>query len=226
MNESSPVLAIDTSGATGWVALAALSQETEAVTCLHQVELGVRASAAQLMPAILQLLQQAELALAALRAIVVVHGPGSFTGLRVALSTAKGLAHASGVPLAEVSRLAVLAALSQSPECLALLDAGRGELYAGEYRDRVCRREWLASLGEVEEYARNGGRLVVAEDAVASRLSHWSPELAGPLDACAAVRTARERLLAGDWDDLRALDANYLRHSDAQLFARAAAGRA
>ena len=220
-----PVLAIDTSGASGWVGLASISHDTMEVTCVAQVELGVRAAAAQLMPAVVLLLEQAELALADLRAIVVVHGPGSFTGLRVALSTAKGLAHATGVPLVAVSRLAVLAALSQSTECLALLDAGRGEFYAGEYRGGVCRREWLASAAEVEAYAEQGGWLVAAEDAVAARLARWSPEPVGPLDACAAVRAARDRVLAGTWDDLRTLDANYLRHSAEQLFARAAVER-
>jgi tRNA threonylcarbamoyladenosine biosynthesis protein TsaB len=226
MSERTPVLAIDTCGVTGSVALASLDKVTGDVTCMQQIDLGPKTAAAQLMPAIARLLEQAQLALADLYAVVVVHGPGSFTGERIAISTAKGLAHASGLPIVAVSRLSVLAGLGRVPECLALLDAGRGELYAGDWRAGECGREWLASTDEVEAAARCGMHLVVAESILATRLAAWSPESAGPLDACAAVRAARQRLRAAQWDDLRTLDANYLRHSDAQLFGRPAASRA
>ncbi len=220
MSEHFPVLALDTCGAVGSVALVELHKDTDRVTCLQQVELAARTSAAQLMPSIASMLQQAELALRALRAIVVVNGPGSFTGVRVALSTAKGLAHASGVPIVAVSRLAVLANLSRMPECLAVLDAGRGEYYAGKYRAGQCMREWLASFDELSDVAQSGTPLVIAEQAVAARLAEWSPDAASPLDASAAAQAAAKRVLAEDWDDLARLDANYLRQSDAQLFAR------
>jgi len=234
VSELLPVLAFDTCGVAGSVALAGLHQDTESVTYLQQVELAAKTSAAQLMPAIAAMLGQAQLTLSQLHAIVLVHGPGSFTGVRVAISTAKGLAHASGVPLVAVSRLAVLASLSSltslsgagAPACLALLDAGRGELYAGSYRGGERLREWLASPEEVKDAARSGMRLVAAEPSVMERLGEWQPESAGPLDACAAVRAARKRVLMRDWDDLATLDANYLRQSDAQLFARPAVQRA
>lgn len=66
----------------------------------------------------------------------VTVGPGAFTGLRVGLSLVKGLAWATGKPVAPVSSLALLAAnlpWAASPVC-ALFDARRGEVYAGLYR--------------------------------------------------------------------------------------------
>jgi len=168
------------------------------------------------MPAIDAMLQKARLDLRALRALLVVNGPGSFTGMRVGLSTAKGLAHAAGIPVVAISRLAVLTSVANMPgDCLALLDAGRNEFYA-----RRSEREWLASFEEIAAVAGAGVPMIIAEAKVADRLGAWSPACVGPLDACAAVRAALARLRSGVSDDLAALDANYLRRSDAELFAR------
>jgi tRNA threonylcarbamoyladenosine biosynthesis protein TsaB len=68
--------------------------------------------------------------------------------------------------------------------------------------------------------------LIVAEETLAERLAAWRPALAGPLDACAAARAALGRLRSGETDDLATLDANYLRRSDAELFARPASAPA
>jgi tRNA threonylcarbamoyladenosine biosynthesis protein TsaB len=215
-----PVLAFDTCGEVGTVALADLGNGAATVTCISQTELGGRAAAAELMPAIDAMLRKAALDLRALRALLVVNGPGSFTGMRVGLSTTKGLAHATGIPVVAISRLAVLASLgSRQGDFLALLDAGRNEFYA-----RRAEREWLASFEEIAAVAEAGVRLILAtaaaETKVAERLAAWRPARVGPLDACAAVRAGLARLRSGESDDLAALDANYLRRSDAELFAR------
>ncbi|HJP29743.1 MAG TPA: tRNA (adenosine(37)-N6)-threonylcarbamoyltransferase complex dimerization subunit type 1 TsaB [Candidatus Latescibacteria bacterium] len=68
-------------------------------------------------------------------AVAVTNGPGSFTGLRIGLSAAKGLCMALGVELIPVSTLASLAAripFCRLPVC-ALLDARRGEVYGAVY---------------------------------------------------------------------------------------------
>jgi tRNA threonylcarbamoyladenosine biosynthesis protein TsaB len=65
---------------------------------------------------------------AALGLIVSGCGPGSFTGLRIGIATARGLALGLGVPCIGVSTLDALAA--GAPEALALIDARRGELFA------------------------------------------------------------------------------------------------
>jgi tRNA threonylcarbamoyladenosine biosynthesis protein TsaB len=211
-----PVLAFDTCGEVGTVALVDLENAATTVTCISQTELGGRAASAELMPAIDAMLQKATLDLRALRALLVVNGPGSFTGIRVGLSTVKGLAHATGLRVVAISRLAVLASLGDAQgDSLALLDAGRNEFYA-----RRAEREWLASFEEIAVVTEAGARLIVAEAKVADRLASWRPARVGPLDACAAARAALARLRSGESDDLAALDANYLRRSDAELFAR------
>ena len=216
------VLAIDTCGQVGTVALvdlendATFENDATTVTCVSQTELGGRAAAAELMPAIDRMLREAALELRALRTILVVNGPGSFTGIRVGLSTAKGLAHAAGVPIVAISRLAVLAGLGETQQdSLAVLDAGRNEFYA-----RRGQREWLASFEEIATAAEAGVPLIFAEAAMAERLAEWRPARLGPLDACAAVSAALARLRSGETEDLSTLDANYLRRSDAELFAR------
>lgn len=217
------VLAIDTCGLAGTVALAEVLFDTNTVTSLAQAELGSRAAAAELVPAIAALLEQTQRSLKQLSALVVVHGPGSFTGVRVGLSTAKGLAHASGLPVYAVSRLAVLSGLASDASSLALLDAGRGEFYA-----RQREREWLASADEVRDVAAAGVPITVAEPVLAEQLAAQIPGAViatqRPVDAMAAVRTALPRLTSGAPDDLSALDANYLRRSDAELFARPVRG--
>jgi tRNA threonylcarbamoyladenosine biosynthesis protein TsaB len=211
-----PVLAFDTCGETGTVALVDLENDATAVTCVSQTELGGRAASAELMPAIDAMLRKAGVDLRALQALLVVNGPGSFTGIRVGLSTAKGLAHAAGIPVVAISRLAVLASLDDArQDVLALLDAGRNEFYA-----RRAEREWLASFEEIAAVAEAGTRLIVAESRLVDRLAAWKPAHVGPLDACVATRAALARLRSGASDDLATLDANYLRRSDAELFAR------
>jgi tRNA threonylcarbamoyladenosine biosynthesis protein TsaB len=168
-----------------------------------------------LMPTIDQMLRKAGLDLRALRAFLVVNGPGSFTGIRVGLSTVKGLAHATEIPIVAISRLAVLASLAQTRgDFLAVLDAGRKEFYA-----RRAEREWLASFEEIAAAGESGLALIIAETKLAEQLAPWKPARVGPLDACAAARAGLARLRSGASDDLTTLDANYLRRSDAEFLA-------
>jgi tRNA threonylcarbamoyladenosine biosynthesis protein TsaB len=86
-------------------------------------------------PALLQLLDDAQLSLASLDRIIVGAGPGSFTALRVIGATAKGIAQGRGIPLFAVPSLALMAAASPASaepgsRVLATLDALRGERYA------------------------------------------------------------------------------------------------
>ncbi len=118
-----------TPAARSGVALARLAEGAEP-EILGQTEIPGKTYSAQLVPAIRDLLAHHNVAVADLAAIVVTSGPGSFTGIRIGLSTAKGLAEAHSIPLLAVSRLAVLAHKAQTPA--AALDASRHEFYLRE----------------------------------------------------------------------------------------------
>lgn len=126
-----PYLAIDTSTRIGSVALG------RGMGALAEVMIGVRAKHAEtVLPAIDFVLRSAGLEVSALRGVVVSAGPGSFTGVRIAAATAKGLVRALGVPLFARSGLLTLAAgvgAEGRPVC-ALFDARRHAVYAACYR--------------------------------------------------------------------------------------------
>ena len=91
------------------------------------------AHARELMPAIAAVMEQAQVGFEALEAIAVGVGPGTFTGLRIVVATARTLAAANALSLRPVSSLAALAAGIESELALALIDARRGELFAALY---------------------------------------------------------------------------------------------
>jgi tRNA threonylcarbamoyladenosine biosynthesis protein TsaB len=214
------VLLIHTSGAEGSVALA----DTElAGTIVAQEMLPGRSSSERLVPAVRRLLATMGWRLGELAAIVVVHGPGSFTGVRVGLSAAKGLSEASGVSLIAVSRLALLAACAGDASVYAVLDAGRGEFYLGEYVGRRCVREALLS-GEDLVAAVADGVVVVCEAKVAEALVSLKPRIVREPAAGDALPLVVERIAAGAFDDAALVDANYLRRTDLEIFAKAKVG--
>jgi tRNA threonylcarbamoyl adenosine modification protein YeaZ len=77
----------------------------------------VRTYSARLIPEIAAMLESRHATLRDIEAIVVVNGPGSFTGIRVGLSTAKGLAEGAGIPLIAVSRWRCWLAPVACPMC-------------------------------------------------------------------------------------------------------------
>lgn len=88
------------------------------------------AHATELLPAISDVMDRADVAFGDLDAIAVGVGPGTFTGLRIGVATARALAKANGLPVRGVSSLAALAAGMEGASRLALIDAKRGEVYA------------------------------------------------------------------------------------------------
>jgi tRNA threonylcarbamoyladenosine biosynthesis protein TsaB len=217
-------LMIHTAGSEGSVALgdAELAQPIVAAELLPG-----RTSSERLVPTIRRMMAVVGWSLRELTAVVVVHGPGSFTGVRVGVSAAKGLSEAGGVPLIAVSRLALLAgsidAAGQTVH--AILDAGRGEFYCGEYAGRRCVREVL--MGTQDVIAAAAGRsVVVCEEKVAEVLSAVRPRVVDEPLAGAALPVALERISLGEFDDAAMLDANYLRRTDMEIFAKPVAPRA
>ena len=126
-----PVLAIDSSTRAAWVAVG----EGERVLAEASVAAAAHASSS-LLPAVDRAVRAAGLDPAKLGAVVVSGGPGSFTGLRIAAATAKGMVRALGVPLYAFSGLLAAAAAHREhggPVC-ALFDARNREVYAGCWR--------------------------------------------------------------------------------------------
>lgn len=88
------------------------------------------AHAAELLPAVREVMERSGLGWADLDAIAVGVGPGAFTGLRIGVASARALARATGLPLRPVSSPLALAAGIDAELRLAVLDARRGEVFA------------------------------------------------------------------------------------------------
>jgi tRNA threonylcarbamoyladenosine biosynthesis protein TsaB len=176
-----------------------------------------------LLPVVREMLVGVAWRLADLDAVVVVHGPGSFTGVRVGLSAAKGLSEASGVGLIAVSRLAVLAKMAGRGEdaaICAVLDAGRGEFYGGVYEGARCVREALLSKDELMAAATAASEVIVCEAKVAEALEHLKPRMVREPLAGDVYGIALARAQAKAFDDAATIDANYLRRTDVEIFAK------
>ena len=94
-----------------------------------------RQQSAMLAPHISQVLQEAGLTVADLDAVAVSEGPGSYTGLRVGVSTAKGLCFGGGKPLIGIDTLQILALQAEGSfdRIVAMIDARRMEVYAATF---------------------------------------------------------------------------------------------
>lgn len=167
----------------------------------------LRSASAVLLGELKWMLAEAGIALRELNGVGVVSGPGSFTGVRTGLAMAKGLCEVTGLPLASVSRLAVLAEAAELQEGFAVLDAGRGELYVREQRRTEPPREWLTEVDEFERIAA-GAPIVVAEDKTAEMLDKLAPRL-HVMTVIDLLRPVRRCLKAGGTDVAWA-DANYV----------------
>lgn len=138
-------------------------------------------------------------------------GPGSFTGVRVGLACVKGLAEALGKQAAGISNLRAIASFGSATLRAPVLDAHRGEVYGAVYdagggivqRETVGKFDaWLASLP--------AGVEILSPDYSAENIAirRTPRELAGAI----------ARLAPAEARDPAALDANYVRRSDAELF--------
>jgi tRNA threonylcarbamoyladenosine biosynthesis protein TsaB len=214
------LIAIDTSGRNGSVALCRGDAETFETLQLATLEGGNYSE--RLMLTISGLLQGNTLNKKALDAFAVVSGPGSFTGLRVGLATMKGLCEALRKPLVTVSMLeALVTTRSRDGEATAILNAGRDEIYVGEYRVTAENSELLQGyITKLEEFRSAGGRLLTPDESIvnALRAAGQVVELVEPVRADGIGRIGLRRLLAGDIADAATVDVNYMRRSDAELF--------
>mgnify|MGYP004542311921 FL=1 len=104
------VLAFDTANEVIALGVGVLDEKTKTIRCIHsEVIEAHRASNTQLIPSIDRVLSRYGITRAQISCVVCGRGPGSFTGVRIALATAKGIAHALGVALVGVSTLDAIA---------------------------------------------------------------------------------------------------------------------
>lgn len=212
------LLSIDTCGPSGSVALGRIPGRD--LEILGQAELAGRTYSATLVSAIAELLHAAGLELRDLGGIVVVNGPGSFTGVRVGVSAAKGLAQGAAIPVVAISRLEILSRKSGVPA--AALDAHRGEVYLRLERTGSAPVELLAGPDELAQVQHAPTRIAVCDEAAAALLTRVWPQAqivtTPPPLASDALRPGEARLIAGAAVDLALLDGHYLRRSDAEIF--------
>jgi tRNA threonylcarbamoyladenosine biosynthesis protein TsaB len=194
------LLLIDTCGETAGIAL------TSGEQVLASEDLVRGSASAEIVEAIRRLLQtQPGWQLRDLHAIGVVHGPGSFTGIRAGLATAKGLCEAAGLPLAAVSRLEVLANAAELADGYAALDAGRAEVYV---REVSTGREWLCAIADLQLRC-HGKPIALADSRLADQMEGCETILR-PLHASDS-RVAVLRKLRMGGSDVALTDANYVR---------------
>lgn len=220
------LLAADTSGKHGSIALA--RGDERSFEAIEVVPLTGGTFSAQLVPQIADLLSRHKFSRHDLDGFVVASGPGSFTGLRVGLAAIKGLAEVLRKPIAAVSLLEVLAVAARAEGAVvAALDAGRGEAYVGEYEVGAAnaRLERESLLNEEEFVALVRGKLaaVITPDKLpldwARKHGLQALEVEHPLSD-ALARAGLKKLLAGETVSPADLEANYIRRSDAEIFAK------
>jgi tRNA threonylcarbamoyladenosine biosynthesis protein TsaB len=223
MSELTLLLGIDTCGPAGSVALGRLSGQS--VEVLGQIDLEGRSYSSTLVAAVGELLGRGGVTLPDVRAIVAVNGPGSFTGVRVGLSAAKGLAEGARIPVVAVSRLEVLAA--KTGIASAAIDAHRHEVYLRLGLAGGQARELLAGAEELAAVDPPPARIAVCDEAAVELLQAAWPAVelvqASAPTAADTLQLCAPRVAAGEFEDLVLLDGHYLRRSDAEIFGESAA---
>lgn len=214
------LLAIDTSTRTVGIALydgvQVISEMIWSSSNYHTVELA---------PAINQMLNRADISMRALSGIAIAIGPGSFTGIRIGLAVAKGLALARGKPIFGVPTLDILASAqpAQNMRLAAVLRAGRERLAVGWYHREGA--TWSSS-GEAEILtARNLSARINEPTMICGELDEEERRLLARkwvnVVLCSPAQSVRrpsylaelawDRLQANRWDDPATLAPIYLR---------------
>ncbi len=152
-----------------------------------------------------------------LSAIAAATGPGAFTGLRVALSAAKGLAEAANKPAFGVSNLAALASFGKTSCRAPFFDARRGDVYGATPDGTETVLPYPAFLSSLPAETE-----LISFDFSIYPAPHHRQTVAPRSLAAAVASMAWQRYLSGERPDPMTFDANYVRRSDAELHWREA----
>ena len=235
------ILAIDTSGQSGGITLA--EADAGSFRVIESAAIAGGTFSAQLIPTLAALLKKHGYGVKDLGGFAAASGPGSFTGLRVGLSAIKGLAETLHQPIATVSVLEALASLAaRDGKIAAAMDAGRKEVFLGVYcrnaeasaeksgpqpgthLDHVLikqREELLTQQDFLATLATERLAVIITSDPALAELAssaHSAVVVVTPPGSEVIARIGAAKLLAGETVSVEALDANYLRRSDAEIF--------
>jgi tRNA threonylcarbamoyladenosine biosynthesis protein TsaB len=226
------ILAIDTSGQSGGITLA--QADAGSFRVVESAAIAGGTFSAQLIPTLAALLKKHGYGVKDLEGFAAASGPGSFTGLRVGLSAIKGLAETLHKPIATVSVLEALGSMAgRRGKIAAAIDAGRKEVFlgvyqrngdsAGEKSDALIkqREELLTQQDFLATLATERPAVIITSGAALAELaaaSHSAVVVVTPPGSEVIARIGAGKLLAGETVSVEALDANYLRRSDAEIF--------
>ncbi|MFZ1010024.1 MAG: tRNA (adenosine(37)-N6)-threonylcarbamoyltransferase complex dimerization subunit type 1 TsaB [Candidatus Sulfotelmatobacter sp.] len=224
------LLAIDTSGKQGSIALARAGEGPPAAVDIEIIQIAPLAGgtfSAQLIPQIADLLSSNGFTKNGIGAFAVASGPGSFTGLRIGLAAVKALAEVLGKPIAAVSLLeACVVASAAQGKVMSVLDAGRGDVYVGEY-EIPAEAGWVPReriLGRSEFLAQARGWTVVTPDSALAEVARAAgltvSILVAPISAADVARLGWRKIRSGDTVTPEQLEANYIRRTDAEMLER------
>ncbi|MCT4619751.1 MAG: tRNA (adenosine(37)-N6)-threonylcarbamoyltransferase complex dimerization subunit type 1 TsaB [Marinisporobacter sp.] len=223
------ILALDTSSIVATVAVMDDDQLIGEYIINHK-----RTHSQKLMPMIEELLKSCELAIKDMDIIAVAKGPGSFTGLRIGVATAKGLAHAVDIPVVGISTLDALAfnmPFSEGIIC-PILDARRSQVYTAVYKwdDETLNNieEPIAiSIEElVEKLLKRPEKVVFLGDGIKANKEYlieklkdravFPPNSVKMQRASSVAQLAMERAKNGEVENYYELVPTYLRKSEAE----------
>lgn len=224
------IVGIDTSGRQGSVAL--LQAQGEQLVTLETAVISGGQYSELLVPTLAELLGRHGFQRSSIGLLGVASGPGSFTGLRIAIATVKGLSEAFDTPLVATSVLEALALASGTDgRVVAAIDAQRSEIFFGEYditatnpNPALMKREGIASFPDFASLIATGEpvqKLCTSDEELAIRLGETGLKIQVLPRPTAEdyARIAHRKFLIGIHADVATLDANYLRRSDAEIFA-------
>jgi tRNA threonylcarbamoyladenosine biosynthesis protein TsaB len=221
---TSRILAIDTTSESGSLALIQNGNLVEEVSILSPDGFGH-----VLFPQLERLLSRHGWSPADVDCYAAAAGPGSFTGVRVALAAIKGLGEAFGKPVVAVSNLQALAWHGTALLRATVSDARRGEVYGAVYSaslELVAPERVLGFSAWIDTLPETGLQFLSKDfSAFAAALAQTrfrdAPRKTVPRVLAGAVgRIAADRLAAGLATTPAAAEANYIRRSDAELYWR------
>jgi tRNA threonylcarbamoyladenosine biosynthesis protein TsaB len=220
------LLAIDTSGKQGSIALARAGDLSDYGADIEVIEIAPLVGgtfSAQLVPQIDDLLSSNGHTKNDIGGFAVASGPGSFTGLRIGLAAVKALAEVLEKPIAAVSLLEVCVFTSDAQgKIMAALDAGRGDVYVGEYEIPAVSgqvpREVILSQSEFLIHAI--GWTLVTPDSILSEAAGaagLSVSTLPPITAAPVAQLGWRKIQSGETVTPDQLEANYIRRTDAEM---------